>query len=70
MKRKIGFLVCLILVLFCTAALAADIKINEKNFPDPVFRDYVKQYCRGWQRRQSDVHNQSEIALTSLTVNA
>ncbi len=44
MKRKIGFLVCLILVLFCTAALAADIKINEKNFPDPVFRDYVKQY--------------------------
>ena len=44
MKRKIGFLVCLILVLFCTAALAADIKINEKNFPDPIFREYVKEF--------------------------
>ena len=43
MKKKIWMLVCLTLVLFCSAALA-DVKINSKNFPDKNFRACVEKY--------------------------
>ena len=43
MKRKIGFLLCAVLVMFCMAA-SADVKIDSKNFPDANFREYVRQF--------------------------
>ncbi len=44
MKRKIGFLICLMMILICTIAVA-DIKIDEEHFPDEVFRKAVQQQC-------------------------
>ena len=43
MKKAIGMLICILLVCVCAAALA-DVEINATNFPDPVFREYVKQF--------------------------
>ena len=42
MKKGIGFVICLALVILCAAALA-DVKINETNFPDDQFREAVKR---------------------------
>ena len=43
MKKLFGLIVCLLLVSLCTFALA-DVAINETNFPDAVFREYVQQF--------------------------
>ena len=42
MKKFIGAFFCLLFVSLCTLALA-DVEINEINFPDDIFRDYVKE---------------------------
>ena len=43
MKKRIGVLICLVLALLCAVA-AADVAINEKNFPDAIFRERVSAY--------------------------
>ena len=43
MKKIIGLVFCLLLVSLCAFALA-DVAINETNFPDAVFREYVGQF--------------------------
>ncbi len=43
MKRKNGILLMIVLVMVCAFA-AADVAINEKNFPDEIFRVYVKYH--------------------------
>ena len=43
MKKLTGILVCLLLVLLCAAALA-DVKLDEKHFPDKIFREHLKMY--------------------------
>ena len=43
MKKAIGILLSLILVLICAFALA-DVEINETNFPDENFRQCVTEY--------------------------
>ena len=40
MKKYIGLILCLLLVFLCALALA-DIEINEANFPDTNFREYI-----------------------------
>ena len=42
MKKRVWLIVCMLLVALCAAALA-DVEINEKNFPDGTFRDFVNQ---------------------------
>ena len=42
MKKTFGLLLCLLMIMLCTFALA-DVAINEKNFPDATFRNYVNQ---------------------------
>ena len=41
MKRWAGWLVILVLALICAGA-AADVKVDEINFPDPSFRGFIK----------------------------
>ena len=43
MKKTVGVLLSLVLVLICAFALA-DVEINETNFPDEMFRVYVQEY--------------------------
>ncbi len=43
MKKIIGGLACLILMMLGTWAMA-DVSINEMNFPDDAFREYVGQF--------------------------
>ena len=45
MKKWVGVLACLLAVLLCAFA-AADVAIDETNFPDQIFRDYVKRFDR------------------------
>ena len=42
MKKAISALICLLLLVLCSFALA-DVAINETNFPDATFREYIMQ---------------------------
>lgn len=42
MKKRIGLLTAIAVLLVCAAALA-DISVNEKNFPDRNFRNYITE---------------------------
>ncbi len=53
LKRKIGILLCLVLILICAFALA-DVKINRGNFPDDEFRTYVAQFDTDGNEKLSD----------------
>lgn len=44
MKKWTVVLICLLLTLVCAAA-AAEVKINEKTFPDGQFRAFVEENC-------------------------
>ena len=46
MKKIIGLLIMVLAVAVCAFALA-DVKIDEKSFPDPAFREYVKTFDTG-----------------------
>ena len=44
MKKLLGFLLCMLLVVLCASALASDpVQINAANFPDDSFRAYVSE---------------------------
>lgn len=43
MKRKVVLFFTLLLICVAAAALA-DVEISEKNFPDPYFRDIIKEF--------------------------
>ena len=43
MKKFIGVLLCLLFVCLVTIALA-DVEINVVNFPDDLFREYIRQF--------------------------
>ena len=43
MKRTLGVIVCMLLIFICTAAMA-DVKINETNFPDKNFRNFIGSF--------------------------
>ena len=58
----LAFLVCLTLapaVALPTAEAAGDVAVNAANFPDPVFRNYVSNYC---DTNQNGVLSTTEIA--------
>ena len=43
MKKILGVVLCVLLISLCAFALA-DVEINNANFPDELFREYVKQF--------------------------
>ncbi len=61
MKKTIGMLLCLVLAVICVFALA-DAAIDDKNFPDENFREYVKQFDT------DEDGNLSEAELAAVTV--
>ena len=46
MKKALFVLIVTAICLFACAALAADVQLNEVNFPDTVFRDYAAGLTR------------------------
>ena len=72
MKRKIGLLTTLVLVLICVFALA-DVEINEENFPDAAFRNVATKYDTDKDGMLSDAEigevieiDCSEMGITTL----
>lgn len=64
MKKVLGLLICVILATFCIFALA-DVAINEKNFPDPSFRQFVHRY----DKDDSGILSDDELnEVTSMNV--
>ncbi|MBR6165020.1 MAG: hypothetical protein IKQ45_03715 [Clostridia bacterium] len=57
MKRITGILVCLLLAILCTAAMA-DVKIDEEHFPDPTFRSFLELR---FDKNHDGVLSESEI---------
>ncbi len=63
MKRIIGLLLTLALVLICALALA-DVSVNETNFPDEAFRNVVKEFDTDGDGKLS---NAEIAAVTSIS---
>ena len=61
MKKRVGILLTIALVLLCAVALA-DVAINEANFPDPAFRKVVKKF----DLNENGSLNNNEIALAKV----
>lgn len=67
MKKLTGFLFCFAILFWgCSTvafaaevAVAADVEINETNFPDENFREYVKQF----DDDNNDTLNTSEASV-------
>ena len=57
MKKIVCALVCLVLVLLCTAALA-DIELTAANFPDAHFREYLS---KEWDSNRNGVIESKEM---------
>ena len=53
MKRLVGIIVGILAVLSSVIALA-DVEINEENFPDEMFREYVRQFDKNMDGVISD----------------
>ena len=69
MKKRIGVLICLVLALLCAVA-AADVAINEKNFPDAIFRERVSAYDtdKNGKLSKSEIQSVTYIAIYNAGV--
>ena len=68
-KRILSIVLCLVMVfslLPFTASAAGATPIDEKNFPDPVFREYVRKVA-GSTYRQLDYWARKQIVEPSIT---
>ena len=69
MKKGIGFVICLALVILCAAALA-DVKINETNFPDEIFRNIVKSFDKDKNNKlsEAEIANVQQVYVYSQSI--
>ncbi len=69
MKKWFGVIGSLILVLLCAVALA-DVEISETNFPDEMFRNYVRDYDADGNGYLSDteIANVTELYISHVDI--
>ena len=63
MKKAIGILVCILTLLVCVGAMA-DVTINEMNFPDANFRQFIQE--EGFDANGNGILSNSEIAGVTI----
>ena len=64
MRKQIGILLSLLMILICAAALA-DVAIDETNFPDAVFREYVRQFDTD---QNGDLSSEERKKVNSISI--
>ncbi len=73
MKRTIGILLTLVLVMICAFALA-DVEINNTNFPDKNFRQYISGACFDTDRNgvfsDEELSNVIQIDCSDLSISS
>ena len=70
MKKRIGLLICLVLVMTCAMALA-DVKIDAETFPDAHFRDYLAEFDtdRNGSLSENEINAVKKIEVPGYAIN-